>query len=72
VIITAHDEAASIVATIDALRGALPGAAIIVADDGSRDATAALAGTRGAQLIGDRRHRGKGGAATLAAQAALE
>jgi glycosyltransferase involved in cell wall biosynthesis len=72
VIVTARDEAAGIVATIEALARALPGATIFLADDGSRDATAALAAGKGARVLGDGRRRGKGGAATLAARAALE
>jgi glycosyltransferase involved in cell wall biosynthesis len=72
VIVTARDEASGIVATIDALRHAMPGATILVADDGSRDGTAALAAGRGAEVIGDGRRRGKGEAATLAARTALE
>lgn len=71
-IITTRNEAAAIVATIDALARALPEATIAVADDGSRDGTAGLAAGRGAWVISDGRRRGKGGAATRAARVALD
>jgi hypothetical protein len=71
VIITARDESGAIVATIDALTRALPDATIVLGDDGSQDGTAGLAGGRGAWVISDGRRRGKGGAATRAARAAL-
>jgi glycosyltransferase involved in cell wall biosynthesis len=53
------------------LRAALPGARILVADDGSRDATAELALAAGAEVVAAGRVIGKGGAATLAARRLL-
>src|SRR5204863_2695313 len=74
VIVAARDEADRIVATLDGVRAAFPDARVLVADDGSRDATAELATAAGAQLasrFGGNRRRGKGGAVTAAAAAAL-
>jgi glycosyltransferase involved in cell wall biosynthesis len=72
VIVTARDEADRIQDTIEALAAALPGARIVLADSGSRDATAALAERVGAEVVPTAaRHRGKGGSATTAARAAL-
>jgi glycosyltransferase involved in cell wall biosynthesis len=72
VIVAARDEADRITATLRALGSAFPGARLVVADDGSRDATAALAVRAGAELArgpaGRRRGRGKGGAMTAAAR----
>ncbi len=72
VIIAARDEAGSIAATIDALARALPGATLLVADDCSRDRTAAIAGAHGARVLGGVRHRGKGAAMSAAAASATE
>jgi glycosyltransferase involved in cell wall biosynthesis len=73
VIVAARDEADRIIATLGALRSAFPGARLVVADDGSRDATAALAVQAGAELAseGHGRGRGKGGAMTAAARSVL-
>jgi glycosyltransferase involved in cell wall biosynthesis len=71
VIVTAYNEADSIVATLAALQRALPGARIVVADDGSRDATVELALAAGAEVVAAGRVIGKGGAATLAARRLL-
>lgn len=65
VLVAARDEEERIGATIEALRDVFPGAALVVADDGSRDATAAVAEAAGARVIGLAR-RGKGQALTLA------
>jgi len=70
-ILTARNEAARIGATIAALTSALPGARVLLADDGSSDATAELAAAAGARVIRSPRAIGKGGAATLAAREAL-
>lgn len=72
VIVAAYNEADRIAATVEALRGAFAGATVIVADDGSTDGTAAVATTAGATVVsaGGAR-RGKGQAASLAAQRAL-
>jgi len=71
VIVTAHNEADRLPATIAALAAAFPGARIVVADDGSTDGTAAVAAAHGAEVVRSERNVGKGGAATLAAQRLL-
>jgi glycosyltransferase involved in cell wall biosynthesis len=71
VLIAARDEASRLDATIAALRGALPGAELWVADDGSSDGTAAVAAAAGARVAGAGRALGKGGTMTLAARSAL-
>ena len=65
VLVAARDEEASIRSTVTALREAFPEAEVVVADDGSRDATAAEAETAGARVLRLPR-RGKGQALTLA------
>ena len=65
ILIAARNEEARIGETIAALRRELPEAAVIVADDGSRDRTAAVAEQAGAQVVRLPR-RGKGQALTLA------
>ena len=65
ILIAARDEEARIGETIAALRRELPGATVIVADDGSRDRTAAFAEQAGARVVRFPR-RGKGQALTLA------
>jgi glycosyltransferase involved in cell wall biosynthesis len=72
VIITARDEADRLGATLDALERAFPAAPVVVGDDASRDATAAVARARGAHVVAPARALGKGGTATLAARRALE
>jgi glycosyltransferase involved in cell wall biosynthesis len=72
VIVTAHNEAAALGATLEALAVAFPGASVWVADDGSTDATAEIARRGGATVVRSERALGKGGAATLAVRAALE
>jgi glycosyltransferase involved in cell wall biosynthesis len=71
VIVTARNEAARLAATIRALRAAFPDAEIWVADDASADGTAHVALQEGARLVAAPRRLGKGGAATLAAEAVL-
>ena len=68
VIVTARDEADRLGATLEAIAGAFPGARVVVADDGSRDPTAHVALQAGAELVRAVPARGKGGAATLAAE----
>ena len=51
VIVTARDEAELIGATLSALSRTLPGASVLVADDGSRDGTAAIARACGARVV---------------------
>ena len=70
-IVTARNEAQSIATTLAALSRALPGAALMLADDASTDATAELARTANAQVVAAPRQLGKGGAASLAAAEAL-
>jgi glucosyl-3-phosphoglycerate synthase len=72
VILTARNEADSLVATLDALGRAFPGSAVVVGDDGSEDETGALARGAAAEVVSAGRTIGKGGTATLAARRALE
>jgi glycosyltransferase involved in cell wall biosynthesis len=67
VIVTARNEADRIGATLRAL----PEADVWVADDASEDATAAVAEQAGARVVCAPHRLGKGGAATLAAEALL-
>ena len=65
VLIAARDEEARIGQTVESLRRAFPQAEVVVADDGSRDSTAAAAGRAGARVVRLPR-LGKGQALTLA------
>ena len=65
VLLAARDEEGRVGTTVEALQAAFPGAAIVVADDGSRDATAGEAEAAGARVVRLPR-RGKGQALTLA------
>lgn len=71
VIVSAHDEADRIAATLAALAEAFPGARVLVADDASRDTTAHVALQAGAEVVSAPRNIGKGGATTLAAERVL-
>jgi glycosyltransferase involved in cell wall biosynthesis len=71
VIVTARNEADRLGATLRALRATFPDAGIWVADDASQDATAHVALQEGARLVKAPARLGKGGAATLAAEALL-
>jgi glycosyltransferase involved in cell wall biosynthesis len=71
VIVAARNEADRIAATLAALREALPGAALWVADDASTDGTAEAAMAAGAQVVSRRRPHGKGANVGAAAEAAL-
>ena len=71
VIVSAYQEADRLPATLQALRVAFPGARLVVADDGSRDGTAAVARDTGVEVVEAGRTIGKGGAMTLAAQRLL-
>ena len=64
ILIAARDEAGRIGTTVEELRRQFPEADVIVADDGSRDATAEVAELAGA-LVLRLPHRGKGQALTL-------
>jgi glycosyltransferase involved in cell wall biosynthesis len=71
VIVAARNEADRIGETLAALRGALPGAALWVADDASTDGTAEAAMAAGAQVVSRGRPHGKGANVGAAAEAAL-
>jgi glycosyltransferase involved in cell wall biosynthesis len=71
VVIAARNEADRVGATVAALRGAFPAAAIWVADDASGDGTAELAMAAGAQVVSRGRPHGKGANVTAAVEAAL-
>jgi hypothetical protein len=69
ILVAARDEEASIADAVTALRGSFPEAEVIVADDGSRDATADRAEAAGAVVLRLAR-RGKGQALSAAERAA--
>jgi glycosyltransferase involved in cell wall biosynthesis len=71
VIVAARNEADRIAATVSALRGAFPGAAIWVADDASEDGTAERAMSAGAKVVSRGRPHGKGANVGAAAEAML-
>jgi glycosyltransferase involved in cell wall biosynthesis len=71
VIVAARNEADRIGVTLAALREALPGAALWVADDASVDGTAEAAMAGGAQVVSRGRPHGKGANVTAAAEAVL-
>lgn len=71
-IVAARDEGDRIGATLAALRDAIPGIELWVADDASSDETCGVALASGATVIGRNRPHGKGGNVTAAATAALE
>jgi glycosyltransferase involved in cell wall biosynthesis len=71
VIVAARNEADRIAATVSALRGAFPDAAIWIADDASEDGTAEVAMSVGARVVSRGRPHGKGANVTAAAEAAL-
>jgi glycosyltransferase involved in cell wall biosynthesis len=71
VIVAARNEADRIGATLVALRGVFPDAALWVADDASTDGTAEVAMAAGAQVVSRGRPHGKGANMTAAAEAAL-
>ena len=71
VIVAARNEADRIGETLAALHGALPEAALWVADDASTDGTAEAAMAAGAQVVSRGRPHGKGANVGAAAEAAL-
>ena len=71
ILIAARDEEARIGTTVSELQRQFPDAELIVADDGSRDTTAAVAEAAGA-LVVRLPHRGKGQALTLGERIAAE
>jgi hypothetical protein len=68
VLVAARDEEERIAGAVERLREAFPAAEVVVADDGSRDRTAAAAEAAGARVVALPR-RGKGQALALAEQA---
>ncbi len=64
ILIAARDEGERIAQTVRRLRDRFPAAAVVVADDGSRDTTASAAEAAGATVVRLPR-RGKGQALTL-------
>jgi glycosyltransferase involved in cell wall biosynthesis len=70
-IVAARNEADRIALTVSALRGAVPGVKVYVADDASEDGTAEAALAAGAEVVSRRRPHGKGANVTAAAEAAL-
>lgn len=71
-IVAARNEGDRIAATLTALREAMPGIALWVADDASEDDTRDEAMKAGATVIGRGKPHGKGGNMTAAATAAAE
>lgn len=69
--VAAHNEAERIAATLAALARVFPDTPIFLADDGSHDATGAIAAASGARVVRSAPAIGKGAAATHAARAAL-
>jgi len=70
-IVAARNEADRVGETVRALRQALPGARVWVADDASEDGTAEAAMLAGAEVVRRGRSHGKGGNVGAAAEAAL-
>jgi len=62
IVIPAYQEAATIAGIVAAVRAAMPGAALLIVDDGSTDGTAALAEACGARVLRLATNRGKGSA----------
>jgi len=70
IILPAKNEAEGLRRTLPALRERMPGAEIIVVDDGSTDATAAVAGEFGARVLSSPYSMGNGAAIKRGARAA--
>lgn len=70
-VVAAHNEAERLAATLAGLREAFAGVALWVADDGSRDGTAAVARAAGADVLSTGSRLGKGEAMTRAVSHAL-
>ncbi len=71
VIIAAYQESATIRDVVLRTRATLPAALVLVVDDGSTDATAALAREARAEVLANPRNMGKGAAQRLGMRAAL-
>ena len=70
-IVAASNEADMVAETLRALAKAMPGIELWLADDASRDGTAEVGKSAGAQVVSRRRPHGKGANVTAAAEAAL-
>src|SRR5689334_22628646 len=70
VVLPARNEAEGLRRTLPALRAALPGAEVIVVDDGSTDETAAVAADQGARVLSNPYAMGNGAAIKRGARAA--
>jgi glycosyltransferase involved in cell wall biosynthesis len=70
-VVAARNEADRVGETLAALRGAMPGASLWVADDASTDGTAEAAMAAGAQVVSRGRPHGKGGNVGAGVEAAL-
>src|SRR5918993_4444499 len=70
VILPAKNEAEGLQRTLPALRAQLPDAEVIVVDDGSTDATAAVAADHGARVLSAPYSMGNGAAIKRGARAA--
>ena len=70
VVLPAKNEAEGLARTLPALRAAFPEAQVIVVDDGSSDATAAVAAGHGAQVLSSPYSMGNGAAIKRGARAA--
>lgn len=71
VVVPAYQEAATIAGVVERLRAAVPGAPVLVVDDGSSDGTAARAAAAGAEVLGAAANEGKGAALRRGMGAAL-
>lgn len=72
ILIPAFQEAATIAAIVARARATLPGAPLLVVDDGSTDGTAAAAAAAGAEVLALSANQGKGAALRHGMRAALE
>ncbi len=68
ILVAAHNEADRIGETLRSLAATFPGAHVVVADDASRDGTAEVAMSGGAEVVRRGRPHGKGGNMTAAAE----
>ncbi len=71
-ILPAHNEASNLPRVIPEARAAAPGYDLVVIDDGSRDATAAVAASRGAEVVTLPVNLGYGGAVQTGFRYAVE